>query len=153
VGNTIEVGGFAQYEVGKSARIRADVRKGLGGHDGVVGSLGIDQFWRDRDRYVFSIGPRLKFSDQRYQQAYFGVSPEASLATGLPLYRPKGGIYAVGAISGISYQFSPRIGMFGYAGYDRLVGDAGRSPVVRDFGSRDQLSAGAGLTYTFSIRP
>jgi outer membrane protein len=153
VGRTVEVGGFVQYRMGKSTRIRADLRKGIDGHDGVVGSLGIDQFWRDGDRYVFSIGPRLRFSDQRYQQAYFGVSPEASLATGLPVYRPKGGIDAVGAVSGISYQFSPRIGMFGYGRYDRLVGDAARSPVIRDFGSRDQFSAGLGLTYTFSIRP
>lgn len=153
VSRTVEVGGFAQYQIGKSIRVRADVRKGIDGHEGVVGSLGIDQFWRDGDRYVFSIGPRLRFADQRYQQAYFGVSPEASLATGLPLYRPSAGIDAVGALSGLTYQFNPRIGMFGYGRYDRLVGDAARSPVVRDFGSRDQLSAGVGLTYTFSIRP
>jgi outer membrane protein len=42
--------------------------------------------------------------------------------------------------------------MFGFARYERLVGDAAKSPIVRDFGSRDQLSAGIGLNYTFTIK-
>jgi outer membrane scaffolding protein for murein synthesis (MipA/OmpV family) len=32
-----------------------------------------------------------------------------------------------------------------------LLGDAGKSPVVRQFGSRDQLSGGIGLNYIFTI--
>ena len=42
--------------------------------------------------------------------------------------------------------------MFGYARYERLVGDAGNSPLIRQFGSRDQLSGGVGLTYTFTVK-
>jgi outer membrane protein len=61
-------------------------------------------------------------------------------------------VHAVGLASGLSYGFSPRWGMFGFARYDRLVGDAGKSPIVRDLGSRNQLAAGVGLTYTFTIR-
>ncbi|MEO7278108.1 MAG: MipA/OmpV family protein [Sphingomicrobium sp.] len=149
---TVEVGGFAQYDTG-SFRVRGDIRKGIGGHKGVVGSVGIDKYWRDGDRYVFSIGPRLTLSDERYQQAYFGVSPEASLATGLPAYRPNAGIHAAGLVSGLTYQFNPRLGLFGYARYDRLIGDAAKSPIVREFGSRDQYAGGLGLTYTFTVRP
>lgn len=152
IGTTIELGGFVQYEIGKSTRIRADLRKGLGGHDGVIGSIGADQFWRDGDRYVFSVGPRLLFSDERYQRAYFGVSPAASIASGLPAYSPRGGIHGVAAITGLSYQFTPRVGIFGFAQYERLVGDAAKSPIVTGFGSRDQLSGGVGLTYTFAIK-
>jgi len=152
VPTTIEAGGFVQYQIGKSTRVRADVRKGIGGHGGVVGSVGADQFWRDGDRYIFSIGPRLLFSDERYQRAYFGVSPAASVAAGVPAYSPRGGIHGVALVSGLSYQFNPRFGMFGFARYERLVGDAAKSPIVRDFGSRDQLSAGIGLNYTFTIK-
>lgn len=153
VGATVEVGGFAQYEVANSLRFRVDVRKGIDGHKGVVGSLGIDKFWRDGDRYVFSIGPRLLFSDDRYQQAYFGVTPQVALATGLPVYIPRGGLYGVAAATGLTYQFNDRIGMFGYGRYERLVGDAARSPIVLNYGSRDQWSGGIGLSYTFTVRP
>jgi len=155
VGNvkrTIEVGGFVEYLASESIRLRADLRKGINGHEGTVGSLGLDKFWRDGDRYVFSVGPRVIFSDAKFQRAYFGIDSEHALASGLPAYRPDGGVYAVGAASGLSYQFDPRFGAFGYARYDRLLGDAAKSPIVRELGSRNQFSGGVGLSYTFNVK-
>jgi outer membrane protein len=152
VDTTIEVGAFAEYRPGDTFRIRADLRKGIGGHDGLVGSIGADRIWRDGDRYVFSIGPRVLFSDAKHQRAYFGVDSAAALASGLPAYRPSGGIYALAAASGLSYQFNSRFGMFGYARYERLVGDAAKSPIIRELGSRNQLSGGIGLSYTFNVK-
>ena len=152
VKSTIELGGFAEYHVSDSIRLRADVRKGVNGHEGVVGSFGVDKFWRDGDRYVFSVGPRVLFSDAKFQRAYFGIDSAHALASGLPAYRPDGGIYAVAAASGLSYQFNPRFGAFGYARYERLVGDAAKSPIVRELGSRNQISGGVGLSYTFNVK-
>lgn len=153
VDTTIEVGAFAEYQPNESIRLRADLRKGVNGHEGLVGSIGADRIWRDGDRYVFSIGPRVLFSDGKYQRAYFGVDSAAALASGLTAYRPGGGIHALAATSGLSYQFNPRFGMFGYARYERLVGNAAESPIVREFGSRNQLSGGIGLSYTFTVKP
>ena len=152
VKTTIEAGAFASYEVTKSIYLRGEVLKGLGGHKGLVGQIGADQVWRDGDRYVFSVGPRVLFSDGRYQRAYFGVSPAAALASGLPAYRPGGGIHGVAVASGLSYQFNPTWGLFGYGRYERLVGHASKSPIIREFGSRNQLSGGLGLSYTFTMR-
>lgn len=151
VGTTFEAGAFAQYELGDSWRVRAELLKGIGGHEGLVGTVGADKIWRDGDRYVFSIGPRVMFSDGRYQRAYFGVTPAASLASGLPTYRPSGGVHAVALASGLSYALNDRWGLFGFARYERLVGDAAKSPIVRQFGSRNQLSGGVGVNYTFTI--
>ena len=152
VGRTIEAGLFAQYQAGDSWRVRGELVKGINGHKGVVGAISADKIWRDGDRYVFSIGPRVQFGDGRYERAFFGVSPRAALATGLPEYRPGGGIHSVGVASGASYQLNNRWGLFGFARYERLVGDAAKSPIVRDYGSRDQLSAGIGVNYTFNIQ-
>lgn len=152
VATTIEAGAFAQYELGENFRLRGELVKGIGGHRGLVGSLGGDYIARDGDRYVFSVGPRLLLSDSRYQRAYFGVDDEASLATGLPVYRPDGGLHAVALASGLSYQFNPRFGLFGFGRYERLVGDSAKSPIIRSFGSRNQLSGGLGLSYTFTVR-
>ena len=149
---TIEAGAFVQFHPVDSLRIRGELRKGIGGHKGLVGDVGADYVWRDGDNYVFSIGPRILFSDAKFQRAFFGVSPAVALATGLPAYDPDGGMHAVAATSGLIYQFNPGIGMFGYARYERLVGDAAKSPIIRELGSRNQASAGVGLTYTFTVK-
>ena len=152
VSTTFEAGAFASFEATKSIHLRAEVLKGIGGHEGLVGTLGADQVWRAGDKYVFSVGPRVLFSNARYQRAYFGVTPAAALASGLPAYDPDGGFHAVAAASGLSYQLSDRFGLFGFARYERLVGDAADSPIIREFGSRNQLSGGLGLNYTFTIQ-
>lgn len=149
---TFEAGAFAEFMASDSFRLRGELLKGIGGHKGVVGALGGDFVARDADRYVFSIGPRLLFSNARYQRAYFGVDPEVSAAVLLPVYRPDAGLHGVAVASGLSYQFSDRFGMFGYARYERLIRDAAKSPIVREFGSRNQQSAGLGLSYTFTVR-
>ncbi|HET9811358.1 MAG TPA: MipA/OmpV family protein [Sphingomicrobium sp.] len=151
VATTIEAGAFASFDLTESLHLRAELLKGINGHQGLVGEIGADQVWRDGDRYVISIGPRVLFSNARYQRAYFGVTPAAALESGLPAYRPGAGIHGVAVASGMSYQFNPRWGLFGYARYERLVGDAAKSPIVREFGSRNQLSGGIGLNYTFTI--
>ncbi len=152
VPTTFEAGAFAEFQPSDSFRLRGELRKGIGGHDGIVGAVGGDYIMRDGDNYVLSVGPRLLLSDSRYQRAFFGVDTEAALASGLPSYRPDGGIHAVALASGLSYQFNPRFGMFGYARAERLVGDAARSPIVRELGSRNQLSGGLGLSYTFTVK-
>ena len=151
VPTTIEAGAFAQYFLSDSFRLRGELRKGIGGHQGLVGDVGADFVSRDGDKYVFSVGPRLLFSNGRYQREYFGVDQAARTATGLPLYRPDGGLHAIAATSGLSYQFSEQFGLFGYARYERLVSDAGKSPIIRAYGSRNQASAGIGLSYTFRV--
>ena len=151
VARTLEVGAFAQYEAHDSFRVRGEILKAVNGNNGVLGSIGVDKIWRNGDRYVFSVGPRLLLSDARFERAYFGVTPRASLASGLPVYQPGGGIYGVALASGASYQLSGPWGLFGYARYERLVGDAAKSPIIREFGSRNQMSGGIGLSYTFTI--
>ena len=152
VPTTIEAGLFAQYEVTETIRLRSEVRKGIGGHEGLVASIGGDRIWRDGDRYVFSIGPRVLLSNARYHRAFFGIGPDAALTSGLPQYRPNGGVHAIALTSGLTYQLNRRWGLFGYARYELLVGEAAKSPVVRELGSENQAYAGLGLTYTFNIK-
>lgn len=151
VDTSVEVGAFAEALLTPSVRLRGELLKGLNGHEGLVGSIGADHIWRDGDRYAVTLGPRLLLSDARFQRSYFGVKPEAAPASGLPAYRPGGGVHGVALAGGAQLQFGPRWGLFGYARAERLVGDAGKSPIVRELGSRNQLSAGLGLSYVFRI--
>ena len=152
VSRSVEVGAFGQYELSDSFRIRGELRQGIGGHEGIVGHVGADYVNRDGDKYLFSIGPRLRFGDGDFQRAYFGIDEEAALASGLPQYDPDGDLYAVGAIASMRYDIGGDWGLFGFARYDRLVGDAKDSPIVEEFGSNNQLSAGIGISRTFTIK-
>ena len=151
VKSTIELGGFAQYELGGGTRLRAEVRKGLGGHRGLIADLGADQVWRDGDKWQFSLGPRVSLANGRFMRSWFGVDDDAALRTGLDEYSPDGGIYSVGATTGMYYIISGGFGLFGYGRAERLVGDAADSPIVKEYGSKTQLSAGLGVTYTFNL--
>lgn len=153
VPTTFEAGAFVQYQVSDSVRLRSELRKGIGGHRGLVGSVGADKVWRDGDRYLFSVGPRVAFSDGRYQRAYFGVDDEAALATGLEPYRPGGGIHGAGVVASAHYQLGESAwGLFGFAEYQRLLGDSADSPIVREYGSPNQFSVGAAITRTFNLK-
>lgn len=151
VSATFEAGAFAQVYLGESFRVRGELRKGLGGHDGWISHVSADFIARRGDDYVFSIGPRVSWADEDYQQAYFGVTPVMALASGLPAFDADSGLRGVGGATSISYQFSEDWGIQAYGRYERLVEDAGRSPLIRTYGSRDQFSVGLGLSYTFGL--
>ena len=150
VGFTVEVGAFAQAFLSDNFRVRAEGRKGLGGHEGWTGDVSADFILRDRDTYVFSIGPRARWADNDYHDAYFGVTPAVSTATGLAPFNPNGGFHSIGAAAGLTHMLGRNFGVYAYAGYDRLVGDAADSPIVRTFGSRDQFSGGVALFFSFN---
>jgi outer membrane protein len=151
VPTTFEAGAFAQLYLVKAVRVRAELRKGIGGHDGWISQLSADLIARRGDDYVFSIGPRLSWADKDYQRAYFGVTPAMSAASGLAAFDPDSGVRGVGGTTSLSYQFSPRWGIQAYGRYERLIGDPGRSPLIRAYGARDQFSAGLALSYTFRL--
>ncbi len=149
VGISVELGGFAQYQLSEDVRFSMEARQAVSGHDGFIALFGADYVIRDGDRQLISVGPRLTVTDETYQNAYFGVTPQAAIASGLPAFDAGGGVQAIGAAVGYIRQFTPRWGLYGYAKYDRLIGDAADSPIVARFGSRDQASSGIALTYTF----
>jgi outer membrane protein len=151
VGFTIEAGGFVEVYPVRNLRLRGEVREGIGGHHGLTGDVGADFIIRDESSYIFSFGPRARWSDGDFTRAYFGVTPARAAATGLPAFTPRGGFYAVGAMAGLTYKFGHNWGMRSYLGYDRLIRDAADSPIVRRFGSRDQISGGAGLFLEFNV--
>ncbi|MBO9517667.1 MAG: MipA/OmpV family protein [Porphyrobacter sp.] len=146
---SFEVGGVVSYNLGDNFRVRGELRKGVTGHKGWVGIAGADVILRDQDKWLFSIGPRLTWSDNRYRDAYFSVAPEDALASGLPAYDAKGGIQAYGATASFLTQFSEQWGIDVFVKYDRLTDNAANSPIVQTFGSRHQFAGGLGLTYTF----
>jgi MipA family protein len=146
---TIEAGAFVEVWPLEFLRARAEIRQGFNGHEGIVGNLGLD-FVQRYGAFTFSIGPRLAFGDSDFASEYFGITPvEAALNGRVSPFRPDGGLTSVGALASVRYKWSEQWSTTVYAGYDRLVEDAGRSPVARVLGSQDQYIVGAQLSYSF----
>lgn len=146
----VEPGLFLEYWPTDMIRLRGEVRYGINGYNGFVGDLGIDGVFRSGP-YTFAIGPRLSLGDSEFAQTYFGVTPyEASLNGILPAYSPSGGVTSVGLATSLTYDWSPQWSTTVSASYARLVGDAADSPIVKRFGSENQFSFGASISYSFT---
>jgi outer membrane scaffolding protein for murein synthesis (MipA/OmpV family) len=150
---SIEPGVFVEYFPASFIRARLELRYSLNGVEGLVGNAGID-FIAPYDRFTFSVGPRINFADANYVRGYFGVRPgEAALNGLLPAYRPGAGIVSAGVLGAVTYRWNDTWATTGYVGYNRLVDDAARSPIPRLIGSRDQLTFGASVSYSFNLTP
>ena len=148
-----EVGAFAQYWIFPNQwRVRAEVRGALTNRTGLVYDLGSDVFAQVGDDWVLSIGPRLSFGDKTYMENYFGISQDESALNGrLPAFSAGSGLKSVGLTASASYQLSEDWTFQVYGRYDRLVGDARRSPITSMIGDKNQVTLGVGLTKAFKI--
>jgi outer membrane scaffolding protein for murein synthesis (MipA/OmpV family) len=111
--------------------VRADVRRGLGGHDAWLGDLGVYAALAGSERGFILAGPSITFADDRYMRRYFGISESQAGDSGLPPYRPSGG--AKSASFGINAGLSLTDHWFveALAAYLRPFGEERRSPLVQ----------------------
>lgn len=151
-----DVGGFIAYERGAFAA-KLDVRQATNTDLGLIATLSarysamIPMSSRPGPPAIFSIGPRISFVDDKYNQSYFGITTEQSVRSGLREYRAKGGVLSAGVGASAIVPLGSRVSAMVLAGYDRLADDAARSPLVEDRGSRDQATVGLGLVYRFGL--
>lgn len=154
---TADVGGYLAYVAGNvSARI--DVRQAVSQDAGLIATISARYNARlpvgpgsGRAPATVSIGPRLSLVNDTYSQTYFGVTDIQSARSGLVRYNADGGLLSVGIGANALVPLTDRISATVVAGYDRLAGDAARSPLVEERGSRNQATVGLGLTYKFGL--
>ncbi len=153
VGFGIEAGAFAEGYVLPRLRLRGELRHGIGGHGAATSDLALDYVLRGaNERALVTIGPRARFGSATYNRRFYGIDAAEAAASGLPQYRAKAGLNALGVVAGAYVPLGERWGLFGSLGYDRLMNAAAESPLTRQRGSRDQLSAGLALTYVFRMK-
>ena len=146
----VELGGRLSYRFGMF-RPWVAMRYGLGGHDGIIGEAGVDVVLRPTEAIEVMIGPRKSFATSAYMQTYFGVTPAEAAQSGLPSYAPNGGFKGAGFEVGSRYAFTPQWSVISTVAYEKLLGDAADSPIVRA-GSDNQFTAKLGLSYRFGVR-
>ena len=149
---TYELGIKADYEW-ENFQVSGDVRYALGGGDGFVGDFGASLIARPLDRrLVLKLGPTVSLASSDYMDTYFGVSARESFNTGgrLAAYSPDGGFKSVGVAASAKYEIFTDYFINADAKYDRLVGDAADSPIVKA-GDENQYYFGLGVSHRFSL--
>jgi MipA family protein len=147
----VEPGVFAEFYPVSFIRTRVEARQGVYGHHGTVGSVAAD-YLIPVDKFLLSIGPRFNIGDASYARKYFGVSPiEAALNGRVTPYDPAS-FYSAGVLGGITYTQSETWSYTAYAGYTRILGASGDSPLVRrPFGNPNQYQFGLRIDYAFRM--
>lgn len=144
----------AAFEIGGGVRYAqpwweafAVARRGFGGHDGVVGEVGMDLIARPTDRLTLRGGPRLFYGDDSFADTYFSTAEDTDRAG--PDFEASGGLLSSGLEVGAEYRLTERWGLAANVGYERLRNDAADSPISEE---DEQVSASLLVTRRFDIR-
>jgi len=134
-------------------RAFADLSYGVIGHHSWVGEVGADAILRPNDVWVVNFGPRAYWGSSRFMNTYFGVSEREASGERSNFDEPydaSGGFYSAGVELGARYSFSPHWGVEGKATYERLINDAGDSPIV-EAGTANQYGLQVLITRSLSL--
>ncbi len=148
----VEVGAFAEFYPTDWLRVRGELRRGFSAHEGIIGNVTADAFADITPEVRVSGGPRVWFGDSKYFDAYYGVSPAESVASGLSPYSPGGGVGAVGVGGAIDWKTTDKLTTSLFAEYSRLIGPAADSSLVEERGSPNQAIFGISATYRFDFQ-
>ncbi|WAP68706.1 MipA/OmpV family protein [Jiella pelagia] len=151
VDTTYEAGIKVSYEW-VNAEIYGSARYAFGGAEGFVGDAGANLISRPTETVTLKLGPTVSFASKDYMEDYFSVSPAESIASGgrFSAYDSGGGFKTVGVAASARYEFTPDWFLNADASWDRLVGDAGDSPIV-EAGDKNQYSFSLGVSKRFSL--
>lgn len=148
----VEAGVFTEVYPTDWMRIRAEVRRGIRSHDGIVADVAADAFTDITDTVRLSAGPRVSFATEGYTDAYYGVDARESKRSGLKKYDAEGGVQSAGLGAAIDWKATEKIDTSLFAEYSRLLGPAADSSLVRERGSRNQFVLGVSATYRFDFK-
>jgi len=155
-GSALELGGYLGFAIPYGGLPEGELsgyvswrRSLIGDQDGSQ-FIGLLEYFFAAKRFL-RVGMNVNFTaaDSDFNRQHFGVTQAASNRSGLPEFRPGGGVRDV-AISAYSVlSFSRRWGVFTRVLASRVVGDAARSPLVTEEGSETQLFFGLGVFRNF----
>jgi outer membrane scaffolding protein for murein synthesis (MipA/OmpV family) len=130
-----EVKLFATYALAKAfpLTIRLDVRKQIGATNGYIGDVGAYlPMPGSSQKFAWFVGPTVTMADQRYMQAYFGVSRVQAQATKYRQFQAYGGFKSAGLGASAVYFFTPHTLVDVSGAFDRLLGSAAESPITEN---------------------
>jgi outer membrane scaffolding protein for murein synthesis (MipA/OmpV family) len=89
------------------------------------------------------------FANARQNQAFFGVSGDESLASGIRPYNAGGGLQNVALTQGFEFPLAPHWSLLTSASWIHLTGSAADSSIVKAVGDSNQGEVQAAIAYKF----
>ncbi len=125
---------FGSYVISKKFPLilRADVRRIVGGADGLLGD--IDFFMPlpgSSKTFIMFAGPTVTFSNRQYTRKAFGVSAAQAAASAYPVYDAHGGLTAAGVGFSASRFMTQHWLINADLAWNRLLGSASDSPITQ----------------------
>jgi outer membrane scaffolding protein for murein synthesis (MipA/OmpV family) len=139
-----EAGGYVHYDL-RPFTLGAELRQGFGGHEGAIGDLFATWSTRLSDSLMLTVGPKATLASRDFTETYFGVTPGQAARTGYRAYAPDGAFMSYGLGASLRYRVNDYLSLGGFAGIDRIAGDAADSPLVEQAGSPTQARLGLTL--------
>jgi len=146
VGFRTPFGSLSEGTLSGSVTARHDV---LGAHSGLTVDTEIEYFFAANRILRFGIGAHASFATTDYFDTYFSIDEANAFTAGVAPFTAEGGARDVSIEMFSILSFSPRWGIFSRVAYNRLLSDAADSPIVAEFGSPNQVFAGAGIFWSF----
>lgn len=136
---------FAEYFI-KPVVLTADLRKGIGGHDGIISDVGAYVPIEIAEGFYVFTGPSVTLADGRYMQAYFGVSPAEARGSQFHAFTARGGLDRAGWGLTMVYQWTEHWWLEAEGAWQYLLGDPAHSPIAE---TKSEFTAGTNLIYRF----
>lgn len=150
VDGALELGGFTDYKF-DAIKLSLDARQAVSGDDsGMIASLSVRYEARIAGT-IMSLGPKVSWVDDSYNQTYFGITPAQAAASvlGYAPYTADGGIKDFGIGLTVVVPLGDAWSLTGLASVSQLTGDAADSPIVAAQGSQTQVTLGLFAGYRF----
>lgn len=154
VGTTFEFGGFAATTFLDRFAFRAKVRHGLKtGHRGTIVDGYLTALLFRAGGVSLSTSAQASWIGNRYADAYFSVTPEQSLRSQgqLTPYDADAGFRNIGASVNGYINMGDRWSLNPYASWDYIFNDYAETPIIRDFGDRNQFRFGFHIMREFTF--
>lgn len=120
---------FGRLAIGR-ARLGATLARDLGGSDGFTVDLNLSTDFRPFERLTISPGIGTTIGDNRYTQAWFGVTPAQAARSTLPAFDAGAGFVSVTGFVRANYALTDHWSVGSMVAVQRLLGDAADSPIT-----------------------
>jgi MipA family protein len=129
---------------------RVDARTGFGGHGGWIGDASVYMPVVGNKKFFIFAGASLTLADDNYMRHEYGITPQESMSSGLPVYTPGGGLNSAGVGANATWIFADHWFFDVVGAATDLLGPANESPLTT---GRWQYAVSLNVAYDFRWTP
>ena len=151
IDGSLPIGGYIRSTLGPVG-FRIDAGQDIiGGHDGFSVDASIGTAYNG-GRFGIQPSATLSWGDSNYNESFFGITGEQSLASGLDTFDVGSGFHSYSFNVIAWYQIHDNYQIGAFASYKEFFDDAEDSPILQaEDGSTSGLFAGVSLTRKFDL--